>query len=75
MSQLLTRLSKLSSRNNNVCIRKCVRLFSSGPYLTLGTRVQKVLPSGSKTGDVLLFDPVKEQTVRSWLLLIGVKWN
>ncbi|KAF8086298.1 hypothetical protein N665_0629s0010 [Sinapis alba] len=65
MSQLLIHLSKLSSRNNNACIHnKCVRLFSStGPYLTLGTRVQEVLPSGCKTGDVLLFDSAKEQLV------------
>ncbi|KAJ0236112.1 hypothetical protein HA466_0261080 [Hirschfeldia incana] len=63
MSQLLIRLSKLSSRNTNVCIHKCVRLFSTGPYLTLGTRVQEVLPSGCKTGDVLLFNPAKEEIV------------
>ncbi|KAF3572295.1 hypothetical protein F2Q69_00058233 [Brassica cretica] len=62
MSQLLIRLSaRLSSRNNNVCIHKCFRLFSTGPYLTLGTRVQEVLPSGCKIGDVLLFYPAKEQ--------------
>ena len=42
-------------------IHKCFRLFSTGPYLTLGTRVQEVLPSGCKIGDVLLFDPAKEQ--------------
>lgn len=38
-------------------------MFSTGPYLTLGTRVQEVSPSGCKTGDVLLFDPAKEQIV------------
>ncbi|CAF2105418.1 unnamed protein product [Brassica oleracea var. botrytis] len=53
MSRRIIRLSKLSSRNNNVFIQKCVRFFSTGPYLTLGCN----------TGDVLLFDPAKEQIV------------
>lgn len=48
----------------NLQIQKCVRLFSStGPYLTLGTRAKEVLPSGCTVGDVLLFDPAKEQLV------------
>ncbi|CAH2038838.1 unnamed protein product [Thlaspi arvense] len=63
MSQLLCHLSKLSSRNNDVLIHKSVRLFSTSPYLTLGTRVKQVLPGGCNIGDVLLFDPVKEELV------------
>jgi len=31
--------------------------------LTLGTRVKKILPAGCKIGDVLLFDPTKEEIV------------
>ncbi|CDY15545.1 BnaA08g28290D [Brassica napus] len=53
MSRRIIRLSKLSSRNNNAFIQKCVRFFSTGPYLTLGCN----------TGDVLLFDPAKEQII------------
>ncbi|KAL0812562.1 hypothetical protein Bca101_069005 [Brassica carinata] len=63
MSQLLFRLSKLSSRENNVLTHKSSRLFSTSPYLTLGTRVKEVLPGGCKIADVLLFDPVEEELV------------
>ncbi|CAE5956629.1 unnamed protein product [Arabidopsis arenosa] len=63
MSQLLFRLSKLSSRNN-VLIHKSVRLFSTSPYLTLGS-VGEDLPGegGGYIGDILLFDPAKEELV------------
>ncbi|ANM58297.1 hypothetical protein (DUF295) [Arabidopsis thaliana] len=63
MSQLLFRLSKLSSRNNEL-IHKSVRLFSTSPYLTLGSVVED-LPEedGSYIGDILLFDPAKEELV------------
>ena len=44
-------------------IQKSIRLFSTSPYLTLGTRVKKILPAGCKIGDVLLFDPTKEEIV------------
>lgn len=62
MSQFLFGLSKLSPRND-VLIQKSIRLFSTSPYLTLGTRVKKILPAGCKIGDVLLFDPTKEEIV------------
>ncbi|CAA0168601.1 unnamed protein product [Arabidopsis thaliana] len=62
MSQFLFGLSKLSPRND-VLIQKSIRLFSTSPYLTLGTRVKKILPGGCKIGDVLLFDPTKEEIV------------
>ncbi|KAH0876697.1 hypothetical protein HID58_064091 [Brassica napus] len=42
---------------------KSSRLFSTSPYLTLGTRVKEVLPGGCKIADVLLFDPVEEELV------------
>ncbi|CAH8251263.1 unnamed protein product [Arabidopsis lyrata] len=63
MSQLLFHLSKLSSRNN-VLIHKSVRLFSTSPYLTLGS-VGEDLPGegGGYIGDILLFDPAKEELV------------
>ncbi|CAN6890412.1 unnamed protein product [Brassica oleracea] len=38
MSRRIIRLSKLSSRNNDVFIQKCVRFFSTGPYFD--TRLQ-----------------------------------
>ncbi|KAH0876695.1 hypothetical protein HID58_064089 [Brassica napus] len=64
MSQFLFRLSKLSSRNNNVLmIHERARLFSTRPYLTLGTRVKEVLPGGYKIADILLFDPAEEELV------------
>ncbi|KAF2555376.1 hypothetical protein F2Q68_00012924 [Brassica cretica] len=64
MSQFLFRLSKLSSRNNNVLmIHERARLFSTRPYLTLGTRVKEVLPGGYKIVDILLFDPAEQELV------------
>ncbi|ESQ36370.1 hypothetical protein EUTSA_v10009589mg, partial [Eutrema salsugineum] len=44
-----------------VCIHKSVRLISTSPYLTVGTRVKDVLSGGCNIGDILLLDPAKEE--------------
>ncbi|CDY47276.1 BnaA10g03700D [Brassica napus] len=68
MSQLLFRLSKLSSRNNNVLIhKKSSRFLSTSPYLILGVFGDDFRSAcGNFLSDILLFDPAKEEllTVR-----------
>ncbi|CAN8245772.1 unnamed protein product [Cochlearia groenlandica] len=53
MSHRLRRLFKLSCRSNVLVHNKNVRLFSTGPYLTLGCNIV----------DVVLFEPAKEELV------------
>lgn len=61
MSQLLFRLSKLSSRNKNVFVQKSVRLFSTSPCLTLCFLWDELLEGGSYIGKVVFFDPAKNK--------------
>ncbi|CAH8308227.1 unnamed protein product [Eruca vesicaria subsp. sativa] len=64
MSQLLIRLSKLSYRNNTVLKRKNSRLLSTSPYLIVGVFAEDARARGGGfLGDILLFDPAKEELV------------
>ncbi|KAL0703388.1 hypothetical protein Bca4012_069813 [Brassica carinata] len=54
---------KAAARRKHKMIHERARLFSTRPYLTLGTRVKEVLPGGYKIADILLFDPAEEELV------------
>ncbi|CAA7026217.1 unnamed protein product [Microthlaspi erraticum] len=60
MSQLLIRLSKICHRNNAGLLRS---FSSSSPYLTLGPNIKEDLGDGRGIGEVLFFDPAKEELV------------